>query len=186
MAIQAGLERSGIDRVAGFGPLSGNPGESAAVTVDYRTLLPRPSVEVFRVPGAAEAWMGALEDTPVVATGPEGLSSFNSETGTRLALLGTDAESARVESSGESVATDGLRRREVNFGEPTHNTSQVLSASESVRQRRAATEFDADPSAPEPRARGTAWRVCGHRRQPPTRLPRYGSARLPTRCCTGR
>lgn len=148
VAIHAGLEESGIDLVSSFGPLTGNPGESSAVTVDYRTVLQRPSVEVYRVPGTAEAWMGPLDETPVVAAGPEDLSALTRQMQSRLVLLGTDGASVGVQAHGEEIVTDGLRRREVNFGEPTHNTSAVLSPSENVRQRRASTEFDADPLAP--------------------------------------
>ena len=147
LAVHAGLERSGLDRVAAFGPLAGNPGESESDTVDYRTLLRRPTVEVYRVPGATAASMARMDEVPNVSAGPEDASAVAGQAGTRLGLYGSDAEAVGLESRGVGVVTDGLRRREINFGEPTHNTSAVLTSTEKTRQDREVTDFDADPSA---------------------------------------
>ncbi|GAB3081182.1 alpha-(1-_3)-arabinofuranosyltransferase domain-containing protein [Pedococcus soli] len=146
VAVHAGLAASGLDRVADFGPVAGNPGESEADTVDYRTLLPRPTVEVYRVPGAAGASMQSMASVPRITAGPEDAADVAGQAGPRLGLYGSDA--AASGSAGTDVATDGLRRREANFGEPTHNTSAVLTATEPTRQDRPVTDFDSDPRAP--------------------------------------
>lgn len=149
VAVHAGLEQSGLDRVAGFGPLSGNPGESPRETVDYRTLLQRSSVEVFRVPGTASAWLQPASDTQVASAGPEDASAWAGSTASPLVVTSTDAERAGLSSSalGAGLVTDGLRRREVNFGAPTHNMSEVFTAQERPRQHRPAWDFVNDAKA---------------------------------------
>jgi arabinofuranan 3-O-arabinosyltransferase len=153
--VRAALAAAGLPREAAFGPLAGYPGESSRSTVDYRTLLQRPSVEIFGVQGAAVAAQTPLDRLRPVAGGPEDLTDVVSATGDRYTAVGTDGPAAGAGQATGAVVTDGLRRREVAFGKPAHNTSQVLTASEQMRQRRPVADYVADPEA---RQTVRAWR----------------------------
>ena len=49
---------------------------------------------------------------------------------------------------GPHVVTDGLRRKEVDFGSASANTSQLLTAEDPGRSGRAVIDYDSDPRAP--------------------------------------
>ncbi|MDX6237402.1 MAG: arabinofuranan 3-O-arabinosyltransferase, partial [Kribbellaceae bacterium] len=150
LAVHESLAESGIDRVAYFGPPTGSSIEQAGVTLDERTRLPYPSVEIFDAGQVSSARLvpqsrlvavrGAPEDVPSVLTG-----------------LGDDRE-AVLESdlSGHDdlreqlplVQTDGLQRREVSMGRPAENTSPVLTQSDPGRQGRRTLDYQVDPDSP--------------------------------------
>ncbi|MDV3221951.1 alpha-(1-_3)-arabinofuranosyltransferase family protein [Intrasporangium sp.] len=140
--IARSLQESGLDLVASFGPMSGAYGESASVTVDYRTLLQRPSIEIYGVdrserPGAPR--VVPLDAMPVVTGGPENLPAVVGAIGAVDVLRDVDVPGAITDQP--RVLTDGLRRREVNFGEPAHNTSGLLEASDPGRSGRAVIDY---------------------------------------------
>ncbi len=151
VAVHTSLQQSGLHRVSYFGPAAGNAFETDTHTVDYRTLVARPSVEIYEVPGTSQARTSALAAVARGTGGPEDAAALQ-DAGIQLALLGTD--DPRSSPATTTVATDGLRRREVEFGRPTDNTSSVLTREEPTRQRRAVTDFVADPRAPRT---VTAW-----------------------------
>ncbi|WP_324141651.1 alpha-(1-_3)-arabinofuranosyltransferase domain-containing protein [Intrasporangium sp.] len=142
------LQESGLDLVASFGPTSGAYGESESVTVDYRTLLQRPSIEIYGVdpserPG--EARIVPLDAMPVVTGGPENLPALVGAIGDVDVLRDVDVPDVtadpRAITDQPTVLTDGIRRREVNFGEPAHNTSGLLEASDPGRSGRAVIDY---------------------------------------------
>jgi arabinofuranan 3-O-arabinosyltransferase len=125
----------GLDFRAAFGPLVGGrarldrgEGESPRVLVDGGWQTRYPAIEVYQVVGARIARAGPVG--AVVAGGPEDLLT--------LADLGVLPDSPTVlavdrdEEIGPAplVLTDGLRRRERNFGRLHDSASQVLPAGE--------------------------------------------------------
>jgi len=149
IAVHQSLAESGIFRVAAFGPPAGSPVESPTLTIDERTFVPYPSVEIFDV--------GATQDVSVVprsrlvtaSAGPEdvgGLSALYGVDG--ASVLGSDvAGHGSLLATAPHVLTDGQRRREVFFGRATQNTSQVLAAEDPGRQRRRALDYVSDASS---------------------------------------
>ena len=135
------LHESGLERVATFGPTSGAFGESDTLTVDYRSLLQRPSIEIYATGGAGEARIVPLETMPVLGGGPESIPLVTQALGPRDVLLDADATGAVGEAGGPTILTDGLRRREVNFGRPSHNTSGVLEAGDPGRSGREVIDY---------------------------------------------
>jgi arabinofuranan 3-O-arabinosyltransferase len=146
IAVHQSLAESGISRVADFGPPAGSAVESPTFTVDERTFVPYPSVEIFDV--------GAIQDVSVVprsqlvtaTAGPEdvgGLAALYGVDG--AAVLGSDVQGHDdLLAAAPHVLTDGQRRREVFFGRATHNTSQVLVADDPGRQRRRSLDYVSD------------------------------------------
>jgi arabinofuranan 3-O-arabinosyltransferase len=149
IAVHQSLAESGISRVADFGPPAGSAVESPTFTLDERTFVPYPSVEIFDV--------GAVQDVSVVTrsqlvtatAGPEdvgGLAALYGVDG--AAVLSSDARGHdELLAGAPHVLTDGQRRREVFFGRATHNTSQVLVADESGRQVRRSLDYVSDDMA---------------------------------------
>ncbi|PRY61527.1 arabinofuranan 3-O-arabinosyltransferase [Knoellia remsis] len=153
-AVHAALWASGLSVETSFGPLMADPLENADTTVGYRTQLRRQLVDVYRVPGAVSASLTPWSEVGRAFGGPEDIPRIQREVGASTFVLGSDASAAGVETPGRYVLTDGLRRREVNFGEVTDNTSPVLGADESPRQDRRVTDYVADPLAAQTT---TAW-----------------------------
>jgi arabinofuranan 3-O-arabinosyltransferase len=149
IALHESLAESGIDRVADFGPPTGSPVDNPTLTVDERTLVPYPSVEIFDV--------GAIRDVSVVprsqlvtaTAGPEdvgGLATLYGVDG--AAVLGSDIHGHdNLLGVAPNVLTDGQRRREAFFGRAAHNTSQVLAAGDPGRQRRRSLDYVSDARA---------------------------------------
>ncbi|GAA6526722.1 alpha-(1-_3)-arabinofuranosyltransferase family protein [Intrasporangium sp. DVR] len=135
------LQESGLERVATFGPPSGAVGESDTITVDYRTLLQRPSIEIYATSGAAQARLVPLASLPVLTGGPENLPAVTEALGPQDVLLEADASGVGDAAGGPTILTDGLRRREVNFGLPTHNTSGVLETGDPGRSGRKVIDY---------------------------------------------
>ncbi|AXG13240.1 DUF3367 domain-containing protein [Intrasporangium calvum] len=143
IAVHEALQESGIKRVALFGPPAGSPWETEHLTVDERTLLPYPSVEIFDagrvdvaeyVPASRiRAIIGGPEDSVATASLlPGGSAGIHPADLAPLTALGLPI--------GE-VLTDGLRRREVAFGRASNNTSAVLSAGERGRSGRQVIDY---------------------------------------------
>ncbi|HEX7536206.1 MAG TPA: alpha-(1-_3)-arabinofuranosyltransferase [Dermatophilaceae bacterium] len=149
IAVHQSLAESGISRVADFGPPAGSAVEGPAFTLDERTFVPYPSVEIFDV--------GAIRDVSVVprsqlvtaTAGPEDVAGLAALYGVhRAAVLGSDARGHDDLLAGAPhVLTDGQRRREVFFGRATHNTSQVLVADDPGRQGRRSFDYVSDDKA---------------------------------------
>ena len=150
VAVEQGLIDSGLRPVADFGEGLPDGSETAAETTDYRTRIAGPPLRVYAVPDVAEAALLSRPDVVTALAGPEDTTVL-AGAGHPYAILGSDA--ARLEPDREpasaDVLTDGLRRREVNFGAPAYNSSAVLQKGEAYRANRRAHDFVADDKAPQ-------------------------------------
>jgi arabinofuranan 3-O-arabinosyltransferase len=140
--VHAALAQSpGLTRIAQFGPLIGVD-SAFGVTVDQHLQLPYPAVEVWKVAGPAEERVSLAPASSVVqvAGGAESLLPLLAEgvLGSTPTVLAGDA-GAGVASS--AVLTDGLRRREVDFGGNPADQSATLSASDDGRLGAAARDY---------------------------------------------
>jgi len=142
------LQESGLERVASFGPLSGAVGESDTLTVDYRTLLQRPAVEIYATGRSSESRLVPVSDLPVLTGGPENEPEVVAALGARDVVRDVDVpEGSSLAATGPVILTDGLRRREVNFGFPAHGTSGLLALDDHGRSGRKVIDHDV-PGAP--------------------------------------
>jgi arabinofuranan 3-O-arabinosyltransferase len=125
----------GLRRVAAFGPPFGQPD----VAVDAG-LQPRyPPVEIYRVAGGApHVSATTVHSAALVSGGPESLLGLDA-TGGVPAVLAGDATPAV--DPGTVVLTDGLRRRESNYGLNTDNRSATLTASGPLRLDAASRDY---------------------------------------------
>ena len=149
LALHQSLAESGIARVAEFGPPTGSRAEDPALTVDERTLVPYPSVEIFDV-GATQDVSVLPRSRLITATaGPEDVGGLAELYGVdAAAVLGSDTLGHKILLTGApEVLTDGQRRREVFFGRPTHNTSEVLTESHQGRTPRRSVDYVSDENA---------------------------------------
>ncbi|GAB2640392.1 alpha-(1-_3)-arabinofuranosyltransferase [Kribbella swartbergensis] len=147
LAVHESLAESGIERVAYFGPATGSTIEQPGVTVDGRTRLPYPAVEIYDVGETSPARLiprsqlvevrGAAEDVPAALTALGG---------DRGAV--TTADAAGKLAGLPLIQTDGMQRREVAVGRPAENYSPVLSATEPTSQGRRTLGYDVSPTAP--------------------------------------
>ncbi|WP_433168595.1 alpha-(1-_3)-arabinofuranosyltransferase [Kribbella sp. CA-247076] len=147
VAVHESLAESGLQRVAHFGPPTGSTIEQPGVTLDGRTRLPYPSVEIYDVGDASSARLvpksqlvevrGAAEDVPTALTALGG---------DREAV--TSADAAGKLTGLPLIQTDGMQRREVAVGRPAENYSPVLAASEGSRQGRRTLGYDVNATAP--------------------------------------
>jgi len=149
IAVHQSLAESGIDRVAEFGPPTGSQVDNPTRTVDERTLVPYPSVEIFDVGATQDVSVVPRSQLVTATAGPEdvgGLAALYGVDG--AAVLGSDVQGHEsLLASAPGVLTDGQRRREVFFGRATHNTSQVLAKDEAGRQHRPALDYVSDAKA---------------------------------------
>ncbi|HET7799941.1 MAG TPA: alpha-(1-_3)-arabinofuranosyltransferase family protein [Humibacillus xanthopallidus] len=146
-AVTRSLVESGLRRVAAFGPPTGAYGESDSLTVDHRTLVQRPAIEIYAVGGAGPARLVSTEQLARVTGGPENLLGIADATGRRDVLAGTDALVVPTSPASPWVLTDGQRRREVDFGSAADNTSQLLTRDDAGRSGRAVIDYTSDPGA---------------------------------------
>ena len=136
LQVHQALSESGMAApVQTFGPRVASPLESSERTLDSRTRLPYPSVEIFDVgpvdaatvvPGAdVVTAVGGAEDGPrVLAPTAVGVAGADSATAPGAMLTGTDASgAARALGPRDLVLTDGNVRREVFFGRSSDNRS---------------------------------------------------------------
>jgi len=132
---------TGLARVASFGALVGVPPREDVV-VDGGLSPVYPSVEVWRVEGKADRVVAlAAAGTLRVSGGPESLLPLL-ERGLLPAdapvILASDPVQGPVSAS---VATDGYRRREVDFGRPGDAVSATLSHGELARADRPVHDY---------------------------------------------
>ncbi|MEU0093392.1 alpha-(1-_3)-arabinofuranosyltransferase [Kribbella sp. NPDC006257] len=147
IAVHESLAESGLGRVADFGPPVGSTLERPDLTLDEKSRLPYPSLEVYDVGDAAPARLvpqsqlvevrGASEDVPSVLT---------ELGGDREAVTSTDAKA--LPGKLPLVQTDGMQRREVDVGRPAQNVSPVLAANDPGRLDRRTLGYVIDPNAP--------------------------------------
>lgn len=149
LAVHEVLAESGISRIRSFGPPAGSSIERPDLTLDERTQLPYPSLEIFDVGEVAAARLvprsrlvevrGAPEDVPSVLTALGG---------DREAVLSSDLPGVDDELAGlPLVQTDGLQRREVAVGRSAGNLSPVLTATDPGRQERRSLDYVVAPAA---------------------------------------
>ena len=147
LAVTRALVESGLKRAAAFGPPAGAYGESETLTVDYRSLVQRPAIEIWAVPGPTQARLVPTADLARVTGGPENLLEL-AAAGHPDALLGSDAAvTGTYAPGGQSVLTDGLRRREMAFGRAADNASGLLAPTDPGRSGRRVIDYDSDPAA---------------------------------------
>lgn len=147
LAVHESLAEAGLERVANFGPPTGSPIEQPGLTLDERTRLPYPSLEIFDVGEVRPARLVPQSQLVEVRGGPEDVPGVLSALGgDREAVTSTDA--AGVGAKLPLVQTDGLQRREVAVGRPAENVSPVLSAGDPGRQGRRTLDYVVDPAAP--------------------------------------
>ncbi|MFI5889686.1 alpha-(1-_3)-arabinofuranosyltransferase family protein [Actinoplanes sp. NPDC051513] len=158
LTVRAALAASpGLRPVTGFGPPVG--GQPAGSYVDRGLDIPVPALAVYEVAGAA-APVGAydLADTRTVVGGPESLLAL-ADAG-RLSpaptMLASDQPAGLT--TGGTVVTDGLRRREVNFGQAHDNASATMTATEPWRLAQPAHDYTPTVSPPNS-AGATRWQT---------------------------
>jgi arabinofuranan 3-O-arabinosyltransferase len=145
LAVHESLDESGIKRVAYFGPPTGSSIEQAGVTLDERTRLPYPSVEIFDVGRVSPARLVPQSQLVEVRGAPEDVPSVLTELGgDREAVTSTDAAGLGPL---PLVQTDGMQRREVTVGRPAENVSPVLTETDPGRQHRRTLDYVVDPTA---------------------------------------
>ena len=146
LAVHQALARSGLTRAAFFGPPAGSPIESTTVTLDERTRLPYPSIEVYDVGPAPQAELIPGSQLVTVSGGPEDVPSVTTTTAAGATVVGSDRFGhERLLARSDEVLTDGYQRREVAFGRTGDNTSAVLTADDPGRQHRGVGDYDSDP-----------------------------------------
>jgi len=149
IALHQSLAESGITRVAQFGPPTGSRVDDLTLTVDERTLVPYPSVEIFDVGAAQEVSVVPRSRLVTATAGPEdvgGLAELYGVAG--AAVLGSDSQGhENLLAGAPDVLTDGQRRREVFFGRATHNTSAVLAIDDPGRSPRPSLGYVSDENA---------------------------------------
>jgi arabinofuranan 3-O-arabinosyltransferase len=146
VAVHESLAEAGIARAAYFGPPTGSSIESPEVTLDERTRVPYPSVEIYDV-GADVSPARLVPQSQLVAVrgGSEDVPSVLSALGgNREAVLSTDTNGLDL----PVVQTDGLQRREVSVGRPAENYSPVMTASDPGRMDRRTLDYLLDPPSP--------------------------------------
>ena len=146
----------GIDRVATFGPAL-MTFQTSDVTFDEGLDGSYKAVEVFKVTPsfAAEGSAGnspnvSLRDasSPVlVSGGAEAIPTMPGVTGDRTIVVAGDPGVTDLP-PGQLVATDTLRRREVNFGAVRNNTSNTLTAADQFVANRPVHDYTPDPARP--------------------------------------
>ena len=125
----------GLRRVAAFGPPFGQPD----VGVDAGLQPKYPPVEIYRVAGGASRVSAATgRVAALVSGGPESLLGLDATVGVPAVLAG-DATSAV--DPGTVVLTDGLRRRESNYGLNTDNRSATLTTTDPLRLAAASRDY---------------------------------------------
>ena len=156
LRVHEALAETGITAAASFGPPVTSPTgmepETPDHTIDQRTRLPYPSIEIFDVGRAADAALVPGEGLVTVHGGAEDVAdALASVDGAAAAVVGSDigALPAGVRDRAADVLMDGNQSREVFFGRASNNTSQVLGPGDPRRTGRTVTDFVADPTAPQ-------------------------------------
>ncbi len=136
--VHASLDRSpGLVPVAQFGPTVGQTVAGAAAlqySGDLGLDVGYPALEIYRVDGAGQpVSVYPAAGAVALSGGPESLLQLASSGALRdrATVLSADDPSGLTLSS--TVVTDGLRRREVNFGLVRYNSSATLAATDPFR-----------------------------------------------------
>lgn len=150
------LAQAGLARSASFGPPMANPPglapESESATVDQRSRLAYPALEVFSLEANGDAYLVPRTGIAVVEGGAENAADVLSELpDVRATVVGSDVRDlpSHLQGAIQRVLTDGNTRREVFFGRATDNRSAVLAADDPGRTSRRVNDYVADPDAPQ-------------------------------------
>ena len=127
--IHAGLQKSGLTPVASFGHTASTLADTPDQTVNLRTVLERPRLQVFDVGRAVAAFSVPEDDLPAAFAGGENMLSLSRQ-------LDEPAYIFTGDPAGVDVVTDGRTRRETDFGRVTNNRSHLFAATEEARQDR--------------------------------------------------
>lgn len=148
LAVHEALDESGIGRVASFGPPVGEP-EKPESTINERTLLPYPSVEVFDVGQVETVRLVSQSDAARGRAAPEDVPLISSVLGAApVGIFGSDAQDLSPALDSSLTLTDGFAFREVAFGLPAKNTSGVLEESDPGRTGRRTSDYVHDGAMP--------------------------------------
>ena len=129
------LTSPGIERVAQFGPMIGPTG-SLSVTVDQGLTGSYAAVEIWQVggqPSPPVATTTSLNNVVQLSGGPETIPQLASSavlSTTQPTILTTDGSGL---ARGGTILTDGLRRREINFGGAVGVSSPTLTTNDTKR-----------------------------------------------------
>jgi len=141
VAVRAALARSpGVRPVVAFGPFVG--GQPLGSFVDRGLDIPVPALQVFEVgPTAAPVVAYSTDDARTVVGGPESLLALGAAgwLSPAPAVLAGDLPAGVT--TGGTVLTDGLRRREVTFGQARDNASATLTATDPWRLDQPAHDY---------------------------------------------
>ncbi|MDO5629259.1 MAG: alpha-(1-_3)-arabinofuranosyltransferase family protein, partial [Mobilicoccus sp.] len=149
LAVHQALERAEIPRVAAFGPPTGSAYEAPGFTVNERTLLPYPSIEIFDVGPVAEAGLVPVTALRVLTGGPDDLPAHPAISPSGVVVDAADAHALPKESAAvPDVLSDSGTRREVNYGRASNNRSDVLTVEDPGRLDRRVPDYLVDPDAP--------------------------------------
>lgn len=133
---------AGLSRVATFGRFQPVPPAFGTVP-DARIEQPGPAIEIWRVGGPPPARVNLvpLDQVSRISGGPESLLDL-ADGGllpARAAMLAGSDGSELAE--GPVVVTDGMRRREVDYGASIDNTSATLGADDPLRLGRVQPDY---------------------------------------------
>ena len=141
---QALAESPGLRRVASFGPDVGG-GSTPGLVVDRGLAVAYPAVEVWAVEDAQPVVsVRPLESVLTVVGGPESLLDL-SDRGLppdRPVVLAGDSDDLGVLLAGSGpVVTDGMRRRETNYGRVDDQSSFTLAPTDPLRRDAASRDY---------------------------------------------
>ena len=136
LLVHAALSRSGLVRVATFGPTIGGSRLDGSV-IDGGLSVGLPAVEVWSVPGQGSTVVRGT-DPIQLAGGPEDTLSLDDAdvAGQAPVVLAGDGGSGPV-----TVVTDGYRRREVDFGSSRANATATMTVDEPFRAPRRVHDY---------------------------------------------
>lgn len=143
--VHSALEKSGLRVAASFGETRGGL-EGELRTMDYRTVLERPRIDVYDVSPTGATILPLTGVRRAQSTAPENLMDLARYGRTSVAWLDGDGHGQAA--SGSVLAMDGRTAREVDFGLITGNRSHLLSGHEAPRQDRAVHDFVIAPGQP--------------------------------------
>ncbi len=155
LRVHEALAETGITAAASFGPPVASPRglepETPDHTLDQKTRLPYPSIEIFEVGAGADAALVPGDALVTVHGGAEDVpDALAAVDGAGAAVVGSDIAALPdgVRDLAADILMDGNQSREVFFGRAGNNTSQVLGPMDPRRTDRTVTGFVADPTAP--------------------------------------
>ena len=140
LLVHEALVGSGLHSVKTFGPKVGG---GHGTIVDEGLEVPYAAVEVFGVGRAPSVELQPLSDALVVTGGSESVADLADadELHGRPAVLAQDARGLIGLEQNLQVVTDGLRKREVFFGQLADNRSQTLTATDPYRRDAPAHDY---------------------------------------------